>query len=146
MKDSLYGIPCLHVLHVALCFPFCVGWFLLKSAFLKLVKIFVFFVFILVDAFGFLVLWLHPDREIIENLFTVRENILRKKTFVHLLELRRNFIAGTKWAISGGQYCSILVPRIARHSMGLGSSCQLTELIIVMIIIINNYSISARWI
>ena len=48
------------------------------------------------------------DREITENLFTVTENILRKKPFVHPLGLRRNAIAGTKRAILSGQYRSML--------------------------------------
>ena len=52
IKNLLYGIP---RLHVALCFYFCVCRFLLQNVFLKLINIFVFFVFILVDAFGFLV-------------------------------------------------------------------------------------------
>ena len=47
IKDLLYGIP---RLHVALCFYFCVCWFFLPNIFLKLINIFVFFVFILVDA------------------------------------------------------------------------------------------------
>ena len=37
--------------------------------------------------------WFHKDREIIKNLFTVAENNFgEKQTFVHLLELWRNFI------------------------------------------------------
>ena len=52
IKDLLYSIP---RLLVALCFYFCVCQFLLQNVFSKLVNIFVFFVFILVDAFGFLV-------------------------------------------------------------------------------------------
>ena len=49
--------------------PLCVCWFLLQNVFLKFINIFVFFVFILVDAFGFLIFYFHPDREISENLF-----------------------------------------------------------------------------
>ena len=52
IKDLLHGIP-RH--HVALCFYFGVCRFLLQNVFLKHINIFVFFVFILVDAFGFLV-------------------------------------------------------------------------------------------
>ena len=52
VRDLLYGIP---LLHVALCFYFCVCRFLWQNVFLKLINIFVFFVFILVDPFGFLV-------------------------------------------------------------------------------------------
>lgn len=52
LKDLLYGIP---RLRVALWFYFWVCRFLLQTLFLKLVKIFVFFVFIVVDTLGFLV-------------------------------------------------------------------------------------------
>ena len=53
--------------------------FLLQNVFLKIMNIFVFFVFNLVEAFGYLVFYFHPDREITENLSTVTENILRRK-------------------------------------------------------------------
>ena len=59
-----------------------------------------------------------------ENLFTVTENILRKKTFIQLLGLRQNVIAGTKWAILSEQYHSILPARVANHSAGFGSFCR----------------------
>ena len=72
--------------------------------------------------FRFLV---HPAREITENLSTITENILRKKTFVHPLGLRRNVVAGTKRAIPSGQYGSILPARVANHSTAFGSSCPL---------------------
>ena len=100
------------------------------SSVLKLVNIFVFSVLILVDAFGFLVFYFHPDRAITQNLFTVTENILRKKASEPPLGPRRNFIAGTKRAIPSGQYRSILHAWVANHSAGLGSSCPLTELVI----------------
>ena len=99
IRDLLYGIP---RLHVALCFHFCVCRFLLLNAFLKLINIFVFFVFILFDALGFLVFQFHLNREITEDIFTVTENILRKKTFVRPLGIRRNFIARTRRAIPSG--------------------------------------------
>ena len=92
IMDLLYSIP---RLHLALNFYFCVCRFLSQNVFLKLINIFVFFVFMLVDACSFLVFLLYP-REITENLFTVMENILRKNTFVQPLGLGRNFIAGTK--------------------------------------------------
>ena len=62
-----------------------------------------------------------------ENLFTVTENILRKKTFVKPPILRRNVIAGAKRAIPSGQHCFILPARVANHSEGFGSSCPLAE-------------------
>ena len=36
----------------------------------------------------FYVFYIHPEGEMTENLFTVAENILRKKTFIQLLGLR----------------------------------------------------------
>ena len=90
-----------------------------------------FFVFILVDAFGFLVFSFHPDREITENLFTATENILQKKTFVHPLGPRQNFIAGTKQTIPSGQYWPILpTHRLANQNTEFASSCPLAELAI----------------
>ena len=59
-----------------------------------------------------------------ENLFTVTENILRKKTFIQLLGLRQNVIAGTKWAILSEQYHSILPAWVANHSAAFGSFCR----------------------
>jgi len=74
--------------------------------FLKIINIFVFFVFILDDALGFLVFMRHPHREITKTLLTLTENILQKKTFVYTdpLGLRRNFIARAKRALPSGQY------------------------------------------
>ena len=63
-----------------------------------------------------------------ENLFTIAENILRKKTFIQLLGLRRNVIAGTKRAILSEQYHSILPARVANHSAGFGSFSRLPSL------------------
>ena len=37
---------------------------------------------------GFVVFYFPPEGEMTENLFTVAENILRKKTFIQLLGLR----------------------------------------------------------
>ena len=59
-----------------------------------------------------------------ENLFTVTENILRKKTFIQLLGLGQNVIAGTKWTILNEQYHSILPARVANHSARFGSFCR----------------------
>ena len=64
-----------------------------------------------------------------ENLFTVTENILRKKTFIQLLGLRQNVIAGTKWAILSEQYHSILPARVANDSAGFGSFCRSPSLL-----------------
>ena len=45
-----------------------------KTNFFTLMHIFVFFVFSLVDAFGFPILWFHKDREITKILFPLAEN------------------------------------------------------------------------
>ena len=65
----------------------CVCRFLLQNV-LKLINIFLFFVFISLTLSVFSFSEFHPDREITENLFTITENILR--TLVHPLGLRRN--------------------------------------------------------
>ena len=57
----------------------------------------------------------------------ITDNILRKKTFVLRLGLRRNVIAGTKWAFPSGLYPSILPTWVANQSVGLGSSCPLAR-------------------
>ena len=74
-----------------------------------------------------------PTEKSQKSLFTVTENILRKKTFVHPPGPRRNVVAGTKRAIPSGQYRSILPARVANHSAGFGSSCPLAELAIIYI-------------
>ena len=108
-NNLLYGIP---RLHVAQCFYFCVCLSLLQNLFLKLINIFAFFVFILVNAFSVLVFLFHLDREITENQFIVTENILRKKASLHPLEfgLRRNLTTVTKRAIPSGQYQALSCP------------------------------------
>ena len=52
------------------------------------------------------------------------------KTFMHLLGLGENVIAGTKRAIPSRQYRSILAARVANHSARFGPSCLLAELAI----------------
>ena len=61
--------------------------FLLQNVFLKLINIFVFSVFILVDAFSGC-----TKTEIKESVFVLAENNFGEKKLVHLLELWRNFI------------------------------------------------------
>ena len=77
--------------------------------------------------------FLVPSRQRIHNLFTVNENILRKKTSVRPLGLRRNFIGGTKRAIPTEQYRSIFLARVANHSPGFGSFCLLMKLVLVYV-------------
>ena len=70
----------------------------------------------------------HLDKEITENIFTVTENILQKKTFVHLLGLPRNVIAGTKRVTLSKRYGSIVPARVANYSARFGLSYPLTEI------------------
>ena len=65
-----------------------------------------------------------------QKIFTATENILQKKTFVHPVGLRRNFIAGTKRAIPSGQYQPILPARVDNQNTEFASSCPLAELAI----------------
>ncbi len=106
IKDLLYGIP---RIHVSFFFTFVFVGFCYK-----IVNIF-FFVFILFDAFGFRHFEFLPEREAREKPLTVTKYIFRKRTFVHLLGLWPNFIAGIKRAIPREQYRSILSVRIASH-------------------------------
>ena len=76
--------------------------------------------------------FLVPSRQINHRKsFYCHGNItLRKKTFVHPLELWRNFIAGTKRAIPGGQYRSILPARVANQNTEFAAYCPFAELAI----------------
>ena len=62
---------------------------------------------------------------------SVPENILRKKTFVHPLGHRRNFIAKTKRAIPSGQHRPILPARAANQNKEFAASCPLEDFIYV---------------
>ena len=82
------------------------------------------------DAFRFS-RFLVPSRQINHRKsFYCDGKYLRKKTFVHLLGLRRNFIAGTKRAIPSGQYRSILPARVANQNTEFAAYCPLAELAI----------------
>ena len=80
---------------------------LLQNVFFKQINIFVFFVFILIGAFGFPVFWFHKDREITKNLFTLAEsNFSERKLLCTCLNFGNILFAGTKRAVPGGQYRS----------------------------------------
>ena len=117
-EDLLYGIPSLHV---ALCFYFCVCRFFLQNIenmFEKLNNNFVFFVFVLVDAFGFLVFLFRSDRELTENLFFCHGEYFAKENFRAQVRTLAKSYCGNK---TGG---------VAIHSAGFGSSYPLAELAI----------------
>ena len=88
--------------------------------------------------------WFHKDREITKILFTLAEsNFGEKKTFVHSLELWRNFICGNETG-SPGRAVSLHLARLGSQSehrirciLPARGACH---------IIINIYSPKARWI
>ena len=105
---------------------FCVCRFFLQNLFLKLINIFVFFVFILVDAFSGSI-----KTEITKNLFTLAENNFgERKLSCSCLNFGEILFAGTKRAIPGGQYRSILPARVANQKIELAADCPLAELAI----------------
>ena len=102
---------------ISLCFYFLVCRFLLQNVFFKLINIFVLFLFTVVDAFGFPVFWFHKDREITKNLFTLTENNFgQRKLTCTRLHFGEILFAGTKWAVPGEQYHSILPARVANQN------------------------------
>ena len=60
--------------------------------------------------------WLHKDREITKNLFTLAENNFgERKLSCTCLNFGKILFGGTKRAISGGQYRCILPARVANQ-------------------------------
>ena len=102
---------------------------LLQNVFLKLVNIFVFFVFILVDAFSGSI-----NTEKSQNhkiFFTWAENNFgERKLSCTRLNFGEILFAGTKRAVPGGQYRSILPARVANQKIELAADCPLAELAI----------------
>ena len=87
--------------------------FLLQNVCLKLINIFVFFVFILVDAFSGSI----KDREITKSLFTLAENNFgERKPSCTCLNFGEILFVGMKRAVPGGQYRSILPARVANQN------------------------------
>ena len=107
---------------------FCVCRFLLRNVFLKLINIFVFFVFILVDAISGSI----KTEKSQKNLFTLAENNFgeRKLSCTRLNVLWRILFAGTKRAVPGGHYRSILPARVANQNTEFAAHCPLAELAI----------------
>ena len=66
------------------------------------------------DSFGFLV----PSqlRNHRKSFYCHRKKIWERKLLCTHLEFRQNLIAGTKWAIPSGQYCSILPTQVANQN------------------------------
>ena len=88
-----------------------------KTCFLKPINIFVFFVFILVDAFRFPVFWFHKDREITKNLSSLAENNYgERKLSCTRLNFGEIIPGGMKRAVSGEQYRSILPARVGNQN------------------------------
>ena len=105
LKDFLYDIP---RLHVALCFYYCC------KVYSETLSTFVCFYSRWRFQFSrFLVPSRQRNRR---KFFYCHENNSRKKTFVHPLGLRRKVFAGTKLAISSGQYRLILPARVANQN------------------------------
>ena len=61
--------------------------------------------------------WFHKDREITKNLFTLAENNFgERKVSCTCLNFGEILFARTKRAVPGGQYRSILSPRVANQN------------------------------
>ena len=101
--------------------------FCCKTYFLKLINIFVFFVFILVDAFSGSI----KTEKSQKNLLTLAENNFgERKISCTCLNFSEILFAGMKWAVPGGQYRSILPARVANQNTEFAAYCPLAELAI----------------
>ena len=83
------------------------------------------FLFSSIDAFGFPVLWFHEDREITKSLFTWA---VERKLSCTCLNFGEILFAGTKRAVPGRQYRSILPARVANRNTEFSAYCPLVEL------------------
>ena len=73
--------------------------------------------------------WFHKDREITKNLFTLaKNNFAERKLLCTRLNFGEILFAGTKRAVWGRQYRSILPVRVANQNSEFAACCQLTEL------------------
>ena len=73
--------------------------------------------------------WFHKDRENAKNLFTLAENNF--ENFRALAwTLAKILFAGTKRAVPGGQYRSILPARVANQNTEFAAYCPLAQLAI----------------
>ena len=75
--------------------------------------------------------WFHKDREITKNLFTFAENSFgERRLSCTRLNFGEIFSVGTKRAVPGGQYRSILPARLANQNTEFAAYCPLAELAI----------------
>ena len=75
--------------------------------------------------------WFHKDRENTKNLFTLAENNFgERKLSCTRLNFGEILFAGTKRAVPGGQYRSILPARVANQNTEFAEYCPLAELAI----------------
>ena len=75
--------------------------------------------------------WFHKDREITKSLFTLAEsNFSERKLSCTRLNFVEILFAGTKRAVPGGQYHSILPARVANQNTEFAAYCPLAELVI----------------
>ena len=78
--------------------------------------------------FQFSFFWFHKDREITKNLFTFAENNFReRKLSCTCLNFGAILFPGTKRAVPGGQYHSILPARVANQTTDFAAYCPLVE-------------------
>ena len=74
--------------------------------------------------------WFHKDREI-TSLFTIAEsNFSERKLSCTRLNFGEILFAGTKRAVPGGQYRSILPARVANQNTEFAAYCPLAQLAI----------------
>ena len=75
--------------------------------------------------------WFHKDRENTKNLFTLaKNNFAESKLSCTCLNFGEILFAGTKQAVPGGQYCSILPPQVANQNTEFAAYCPLVQLAI----------------
>ena len=84
--------------------------------------------------------WFHKDREITKNLFTLAEsNFSERKLSCTRLNFGEILFAGTKRAVPGGQYRSILPARVANQNTEFAAYCPLAELAALYVCFHLNY-------
>ena len=98
---------------------------LMQNVFVKLKNIFVFFVFILVDAFSGSI----KTEKSQKIFFTLAEsNFSERKLSCTCLNFGEILFAGTKRAVPGGQYRSFLPARVVNQNTEFAAYCQLADL------------------
>jgi len=75
--------------------------------------------------------WFHKDRKITKSLFTLAEsNLSERKLSCTRLNFGEILFAGTKRAVHGGQYRSILPSQVANLNTEFAAYCPLVEVAI----------------